>query len=80
MRLTHEIDNGKPRSIGLRPPGDYPILLRMGHRFETSVGQRLIVDGLYGALDMAVDDEGWMCVINKHVTPNFARPFQRRIN
>ena len=28
----------------------YPALLRMGHRFETSIGQRLVVDGFYGGL------------------------------
>ena len=53
-----------PTPVLKDPPGDYPTLLRMGHRFETSVGQRLVVDGLYGALDMAIDDEGWMYVIN----------------
>ncbi len=62
-----------PTPVLKDPPGDYPILLRMGHRFKTSVGQRLVVDGLYGALDMAIDDEGWMYVLNKHVTANFGR-------
>ena len=68
--MTSTLD---PAPVLKDPPGDYPFLLRMGHRFETTVGQRLPVDGLYGALDMAVDDEGWMYVINKWVTPNFGR-------
>ena len=37
----------------------YPTLLRMGHRFETSIGQRLIVDGFYGAMDFAFGGDGW---------------------
>ena len=29
----------------------------MGHRFETSFGQRLIIDGLYGGLDLDLKAE-----------------------
>ncbi len=47
--------------------GDYPMLLRMGHRFETSVGQRLLVDGFYGAIDVALGGDGLIYVMNKHV-------------
>ena len=36
----------------------YPTLLRMGHRFETSIGQRLIVDGFYGAMDFVFGGDG----------------------
>jgi DNA-binding beta-propeller fold protein YncE len=48
--------------------GQYPTLLRMGHRFETSFGQRLIIDGLYGAMDMAFAGDDWIYVLNKYET------------
>ena len=48
----------------------YPTLLRMGHRYETSIGQRLIVDGLYGGLDLALGPDaaegGWLYVLNRY--------------
>ncbi len=44
----------------------YPTLLRMGHRFETSIGQRLIVDGFYGAMDFAFGGDGWFYVLNRY--------------
>ena len=50
---------------------EYPSLLRMGHLFEASVGQRLPVDGLYGPLDMALGGDGWMYVLNKWVAQTF---------
>ncbi|NQW18596.1 MAG: hypothetical protein HQ478_14035 [Chloroflexi bacterium] len=56
-----------PSTLTKEIEGDYPMLLRMGHRFETSVGQRLLVDGLYGAIDVALDRDGLIYVINKHV-------------
>ncbi len=43
----------------------YPDLLRMGHVFVTSIGQRAFVDGLYGALDLAFGNDGWYYVLNK---------------
>ncbi len=47
------------------PEAAYPDLLRMGHLFVTSVGQRNFTDGLYGALDVALGGDGWYYVINK---------------
>lgn len=47
---------------------DYPTLLRMGHRFETSFGQRLIIDGLYGGMDLAFPGDGWIYVLNRYET------------
>ena len=44
----------------------YPALLRMGHRFETSIGQRLIVDGFYGAMDFVFGGDGWFYVLNRY--------------
>ncbi len=44
----------------------YPELLRMGHRFVTSIGQRLIVDGFYGAMDFAFGGDGWFYVLNRY--------------
>ena len=43
----------------------YPDLLRMGHKFVTSIGQRLIVDGFYGAMDFAFGGDGWLYVLNR---------------
>jgi len=44
----------------------YPTLLRMGHRFETSIGQRLVVDGFYGAMDFVFGGDGWFYVLNRY--------------
>jgi sugar lactone lactonase YvrE len=55
-------------------PGKYPTLLRMGHRYETSVGQRLIVDGLYGGMDLAFAGDGWIYILNKYASsPQYPR-------
>jgi DNA-binding beta-propeller fold protein YncE len=52
-------------------PGEYPTLLRMGHRFETAVGQRLIVDGLYGGMDLAFPGDGWIYILNRYQNNNY---------
>ncbi len=52
-------------------PAEYPTLLRMGHRFETSFGQRLIIDGLYGGLDLAFPGDGWIYVLNRFVSVDY---------
>ena len=57
------------------PEAAYPDLLRMGHVFVTSMGQRAFVDGLYGALDLAFGGDGWYYVINK--TDPRGRLFER---
>jgi hypothetical protein len=54
----------------------YPNLLRMGHRFETSIGQRLVVDGFYGAMDFAFGGDGWLYVLNRYDS-NPAQPHIR---
>jgi DNA-binding beta-propeller fold protein YncE len=48
--------------------GNYPTLLRMGHRFEFAIGQRLIVDGLYGGMDLAFAGDGWIYILNRYET------------
>ena len=48
----------------------YPDLLRMGHKFVTSIGQRLIIDGFYGAMDFAFGGDGWLYVLNRFDTVN----------
>ena len=40
----------------------------MGHRFVTSIGQRLIIDGFYGAMDFAFGGDGWFYVLNRYDT------------
>ena len=57
------------------PEAAYPDLLRMGHVFVTSMGQRAFVDGLYGALDLAFGGDGWYYVLNK--TDPRGRLFER---
>ena len=43
----------------------YPDLLRMGHRFETSVGQRKAFDGLKAPTDVAFGGDGWFYILNR---------------
>ena len=54
-------------ALAVRADDQYPVLLRMGHTFEAAVGQRLIVDGFYGAIDMAIGGDDWHYVLNKYV-------------
>ena len=44
---------------------DYPTLLRMGHRYEFCLGQRLPVGGFYGPLDVALGVDDWLYVLNR---------------
>ena len=55
-------------ALKTRGADEYPLLMRMGHSFEAVVGQRLLVDGFYGALDVAIGGDGWYYVLNKMVT------------
>ncbi len=55
------------------PTAEYPTLLRMGHRFETSFGQRLVIDGLYGGLDLAFPGDGWIYVLNRFISVDYPR-------
>jgi DNA-binding beta-propeller fold protein YncE len=50
---------------GLIASAEYPTLLRMGHKYECCVGQRLPVGGFYGPIDMAVGSDGWLYVLNR---------------
>ena len=43
----------------------YPDLLRMGHVFVTSFGQRHINEGLYGLIDMTIGGDGWYYALCK---------------
>ncbi|GEM_PF-71926 len=52
-------------ALATRPHDKYPVLMRMGHSFEAVVGQRLIVDGFYGAVDFAFGGDGWYYVLNR---------------
>ena len=50
----------------------YPLLLRMGHVFETALGHRAAVGGFGGPLDVAIggDDDDRYYVLNKYVSDN----------
>ena len=37
---------------------EYPTLLRMGHKYELCLGQRLPVGGFYGPLDVSFEQVG----------------------
>jgi sugar lactone lactonase YvrE len=62
------------RAIRMRDADPYPTLLRMGHVFEAVVGQRLVVDGFYGALDVAIGGDDWYYVLNKWVSGSLQYP------
>ena len=53
------------RALKTRSADEYPLLMRMGHSFEAVVGQRLLIDGFYGAVDMAFGGDGWCYVLNR---------------
>ena len=42
---------------------EYPTPFRFGHRYETSVGQRLADEGLMGPIDLAIAPDGLMYVL-----------------
>ena len=44
---------------------EYPVILRMGHTFETSFGHRNYIDGFYGAVDFAFGGDDWYYVLCK---------------
>ena len=52
----------------------YPELLRMGHRFETSVGQRHAVYAFKAPMDFAFGGDGLLYVLNRHQLPGYAVP------
>ena len=60
--MTLTMESGGTISV----ESSYPDLLRMGHRFETSIGQRLVVDGFYGAMDFAFGGDGWFYALNRY--------------
>ncbi len=47
------------------PVGPYPSLLRVGHKYEISLGQRLALGGFKGPQDLAVGPDGWLYVVNR---------------
>lgn len=52
----------------------YPELLRMGHRFETSVGQRHAVYGFKAAMDFAFGGDGLLYILNRQQVAGDAVP------
>lgn len=46
-------------------PGTYPTLLRLGHRYETSLGQLNALGRLRGAVDLILGHDGWIYVLNR---------------
>lgn len=54
----------KPRTTGSAGEG-YPTLLRIGHRYETTLGQLNALGALRGAQDIVLGADGWMYVLNR---------------
>ena len=48
------------------PQSDYPAMMRIGHRYENTLGQRLALGGFKGPQDVAVGPDGWLYVINRY--------------
>lgn len=46
-------------------PRTYPTLLRLGHRYETTLGQLNALGRLRGAVDLILGDDGWIFVLNR---------------
>ena len=51
----------------------YPTPFRFGHRYETSVGQRLAVDGLFGPIDLVMGPDHRMYVLCRAAVPTIPR-------
>ena len=51
---------------------EYPTLLRIGHKYESCLGQRLPVGGFYGPLDVSIGNDDWLYVLNRWDTVNQA--------
>jgi DNA-binding beta-propeller fold protein YncE len=48
------------------PQSAYPAMMRVGHRYENTLGQRLAFGGFKGPQDVAVGPDGWLYVINRY--------------
>lgn len=59
--MTSNAKSGVPISV----EAGYPDLLRMGHRFETSVGQRKAFDGLRAPTNLAFGGGGCFFTLNR---------------
>ena len=57
----------------------YPTLLRRGHKYELSLGQRLPVEGFHGPLDVAIGPDEWMYVVNRWDTAGPTVPRNRYV-
>jgi len=56
----------QPQVAPARPAGGtYPTLLRLGHRYETTLGQLNALGRLRGAVDLIVGKDGWIYVLNR---------------
>lgn len=43
----------------------YPTLLRLGHRYETTLGQLNALGRIRGAVDLVLGNDGWIYVLNR---------------
>ena len=45
--------------------GEYPTFLRIGHKYQFCLGQRMPVGGFYGPIDVSLGNDGWLYVLNR---------------
>ena len=64
-------EQNKPTSV--LSDVSYPTLLRRGHKFLRSLGQRLSLGGFYGPIDIALGSDEWIYVLNRSETLNTTR-------
>ena len=48
------------------PLSSYPSMMRIGHRYENTLGQRLAAGGFKGPQDVAVGPGNWLYVVNRY--------------
>ncbi len=65
MTQTQEPPDTKTSPAAAEPP----VLLRIGHVYERSLGAIMSPTGFYGPLDMAVGPDGMLFVLNRATTP-----------
>ncbi len=63
--MTTEEKTRQPAKMGTEPP----VLLRIGHVYERTLGAIMSPTGFYGPLDMTVGPDGMLYVLNRATTP-----------
>lgn len=59
------------------PVSKYPSMLRIGHIYQNSLGQRFAQGGFKGPQDVAVGNDGWLYVVNRFPGGGMGTPRSR---